>query len=103
MPLIEQQDHLKRLELTAYTQSTITDRQTLKGELENTYRQGFGVDQEEFVKGMVAIAVPIYGASSREIIAAVACHAVSARTDLRKLLSHRSLMQEVADESQAMY
>lgn len=99
LPMIEQQNYLKRLELTAYTKSTITTREGLKAELENTFRQGFGIDNEEFVTGMVAIAVPVYGGLDKEeLIAAVACHAVSARTDLRKLLSQRAIMQKAADD-----
>lgn len=48
---------------------------------------------------MVAIAVPVYGGLDKEeLIAAVACHAVSARTDLRKLLSQRAIMQKAADD-----
>lgn len=99
LPYIEQKKYLNRLNFATYGENSITDMQRLKTELENTRRQGFGVDNEEFVTGMIAIAVPIFAATdSSQVIAAIACHAVTARTDLRKLLSYRAMMSQAATE-----
>lgn len=104
LPLIEQKNYLKRLDLTAYTPNSITNSDALKKDLDNTYRQGFGIDNEEFVQGMVAMAIPIYSPhAEHEVIAAIACHAVTARTTLSQLLRYRSLMSSTAKELSALF
>ncbi|WP_026156909.1 IclR family transcriptional regulator [Oligella urethralis] len=95
----EQSTFLKNIELTAFTDNTITDLEEFKKELAKTKRQGFGLDKEEFVTGMVALAVPVYDPYHKSrIIATVACHAVTARTCLSRLLSCRVVMEEAAEE-----
>lgn len=99
LALIEQKSYLQRLELNAFTKNTITEVSALKAELELSKRQGFGIDNEEFVTGMAAIAVPIYDPiDSSRVLATVACHAVTARTSLSKLLSYRPVMAQAATE-----
>lgn len=99
LALIEQKAYLHRLELKAFTKNSITDVSVLKTELETSKRQGFGIDNEEFVTGMAAIAVPIYDPKdSSKVLATVACHAVTARTSLSKLLSYRPVMAQAATE-----
>jgi DNA-binding IclR family transcriptional regulator len=55
-------------------------------ELEKIRRQGYGVDNEEFIKGMVAVAVPVRDRQGN-CVAAVACHAPTARYALEELIS----------------
>lgn len=99
LPYVEQKKYLSRLTLATYGDKSISDIAGLKAELENTRRQGFGVDNEEFVTGMIAIAVPIFASEqSSQVTAAIACHAVTSRTDLKKLLSYRSLMSQAASD-----
>lgn len=99
MGLVDQQSYLKRLELKSFTANTITDANQLKKELEHIKRQGFGIDNEEFVTGMVALAVPIFDPKNpARVLATVACHAVTARTSLSKLLSYRSVMSQTATD-----
>ncbi len=103
LALMEQKSYLNRLDLNAFTQNTITDVQLLKKELEHIKRQGFGIDNEEFVKGMVALAVPIFDPKQEsKVLATVACHSVSARTDLSKLLSYRAVMAQAAADVAAL-
>lgn len=97
LPLIQQKAYLNSLDLKAYTSETITDLSALKKELEITKQRGFGIDNEEFVTGMVAIAVPIYSTEDNEtVIAAIACHSVAARTNLEQLLAHKNVMEKAA-------
>lgn len=66
------------LALERKTPKTITDPQTLLDELAEISRQGFAVDNEEFMDGMVAIAVPVLDTSGR-FLAAIACHGPNVR------------------------
>jgi len=96
MSAVEQQGVLAHLPLRRHSPHTITDREALKGELGRVARQGFGVDNEEFVRGMIAIAVPVPGNDGRPV-AAVACHAPTARISLSALIDNVSHMRVAAD------
>jgi DNA-binding IclR family transcriptional regulator len=61
MPLQERRSILAQLPLTRHSPRTITDRRELEEELERIARRGVGIDNEEFVLGMVAVAVPVRG------------------------------------------
>jgi len=45
--------------LTAYTPNTITSIEDLLAELSKIKRQGYSIDNEEYVKGLVCIAAPV--------------------------------------------
>ena len=47
--------------LTKLTSKTITDKESLKKELEKVRRQGYSMDDEECEEGLRCVAVPIYG------------------------------------------
>jgi DNA-binding IclR family transcriptional regulator len=85
MPLPEREALLGRLTLTRNTSQTLCEVPTLMADLEQIRKQGYGVDNEEFVKGMVAVAVPVRNGNG-QCVAAVACHAPTARYDLDALL-----------------
>lgn len=53
------------LELSAMTQQTHTNADELLAELKRISAQGFALDNEEFIEGMVAIAVPVTDAEGR--------------------------------------
>lgn len=53
------------LELTRLTQQTRTEPDDLLSELKRISAQGFALDNEEFIDGMVAIAVPVTDAEGR--------------------------------------
>lgn len=74
----ERQALLKGLDLGANTPRTITDRAALEKDLQRIARQGYSTDNEEFITGLVAVAVPIRGRDGA-VFAAVACHAPIAR------------------------
>src|SRR5215813_1316927 len=50
---------LDSLNLSALTEKTITSRSKLETELAETANRGYGTDDEEFILGLVAIAVPV--------------------------------------------
>lgn len=75
------------------TPRTMTDPVLLEEALKRIAESGIGIDDEEFVHGMVAVAVPICAADG-EIIAAVACHAPVARKSLSQLMEYVPRLRE---------
>jgi DNA-binding IclR family transcriptional regulator len=78
---------LDTLTLSGLTEKTITSRSRLEAELAETASRGYGTDDEEFILGLVAIAVPVTDPKGR-LVGAVACHAAKARLDLTQALQH---------------
>jgi DNA-binding IclR family transcriptional regulator len=97
LPLAEQRQMVATLPLTRLTHRTITDPALFAAELAQTAKLGVGIDNEEFVLGMVALAVPICAADN-SVVAAVACHASVARKSVRDLLEFRSVFEQAARE-----
>lgn len=86
MSLLERRSVLAHLPLTRHSPRTITDPQELEDELNKIAKRGVGIDNEEFVRGMVAVAVPVRG-NDDKLVAAIACHAPTARMSLDELLT----------------
>lgn len=78
---------LAHLELTAYTERSITDRARLIDELERIRDRGYSLDAEEFLVGLNAIAVPVRDTADRGVVAAIACHGPSARLSLARAVA----------------
>ena len=53
--------YLSRTELIPYTPKTITQKERLLNELEETRQRGYSIDQEETTLGLVCIGAPIFG------------------------------------------
>lgn len=89
--LLSQLDHSERtrlvsmLRLERMTQHSIVTPQELTRELDRIRAQGFGEDNEEFVAGMVGVSVPVRSSDSIVVVAALVCHAATARASLREL------------------
>lgn len=86
MPAQARNALLEQLTLSRMTDQTLCEIQLLKAELERIKRQGYGVDNEEFIRGMVAVAVPVRDLHGH-CVAAVACHAPTARYGLGELVA----------------
>jgi DNA-binding IclR family transcriptional regulator len=87
---------LERLPLTRQTDRTLTDIDLLEAELERIRVRGVGIDSEEFVRGMVAVAVPIEDDQGR-CVAGLACHAPTARRSLSEMMACIPRLQQAAD------
>lgn len=77
------------------TAHTLTDPGALIAEIERIRKRGIGTDNEEFINGMVAIAVPVRNAQG-QCVAAVACHTPTARLSLSELLAHAPMIERTA-------
>ncbi|MEN5161121.1 IclR family transcriptional regulator [Achromobacter spanius] len=95
MSRLERSRVLARLPLTPNTPRTLTDPARLAAELERLAVRGIGIDNEEFVRGMSAVAVPVRDGEDR-VVAAVACHAPTARVMLDDLLRAVPVLQRAA-------
>jgi DNA-binding IclR family transcriptional regulator len=73
---------LDGLTLTRYTAHTLTERKALEAELVAIRRDGFSVDAQEFVEGLVCVAVPVFGVGQRTVRCALALQAPAARMTL---------------------
>jgi DNA-binding IclR family transcriptional regulator len=78
---------LDTLNLSTMTERTITSRSKLEAELVEVANRGYGTDDEEFILGLVEVAVPVTDPKGR-LVGAVACHAAKARLDLTQALEH---------------
>lgn len=88
---------LDRIALTSHTPRTLTQRGALEHDLALIRQQHIGIDREEFVLGMVAVAVPVLDDKGR-MIAAIASHGPTARVSLPFLLDQIPRMREAADD-----
>src|SRR5690606_20728611 len=84
------------LPLTRHTATTLTSRTELENELAQIKRQGYAVDAEEFVDGLVCVAVPVTPPGTRSVRCAVALQAPAARTSLQQMLLHVPRLKEAA-------
>ncbi len=73
--------------LHSKTERTLTDPEALLAEIRRISENGYSTDDEEFMAGMAALAVPILGGQGR-LVGTLAVHAPSQRHDVASLMSH---------------
>lgn len=85
MPHKQRESMLSTLALAPVTEHSIVDPDALRRECESIVAKGYSEDREEFVQGLVAVAVPVRDGAG-EVRAALAIHAPAARfpADLRQ-------------------
>jgi IclR family transcriptional regulator, acetate operon repressor len=74
--------HLESGTLTRYTATTITDMRRLKAELARIRKQQYSIDNQEFMSGVVCIAVPVNDPRNGGVCAGLAISAAEARLTL---------------------
>lgn len=87
---------LDALPLVPHTPQTITKRKALEHELERIRREGHAVDAEEFVQGLVCVAVPVAAPGRGGVRCAVALQAPAARMSLEQALLQVGRLREAA-------
>lgn len=88
---------LKNYILEPQTDQTITDPSALQEELEITRARGYATDNEEFMTGMTAIAVPILDNRGR-LLSTLSIHAPEQRSDLPDLVEYLGPLRTAAAE-----
>lgn len=84
------------LALEARTPNTITDPAKLMAALEKVHEARYGTDNEEFLEGMVAVAVPVTDGKGR-LLATLALHGPTQRLTLEKVETHIPRMRLAAE------
>ena len=86
---------LRAIPLHRYTENTMTDAVPLSRELDNIRAAKISTDNQEFLTGVVCVAVPVHGRNGRPV-AALAISAPLARMTLEQGLRHVPLLQDSA-------
>ncbi len=84
---------LMQLDMQSRTEWTLTDPDELKAELARTRSRGYSTDDQEFMEGMSALAVPICDDQKR-LLSTLSIHVPNQRLDLDRLLVHLPRLQE---------
>ncbi|MCS6997055.1 MAG: IclR family transcriptional regulator [Casimicrobiaceae bacterium] len=83
--------------LVAQTRNTITSVTALEAEFARIRRQGFAVDNEEYLPGIFCLAVPIANDQGK-VVAAVAAHGPTSRMNLANVEEFLPALREAAEQ-----
>jgi len=97
LPSTKRSRLLAKIHFEQYTDNTLTDVDKLKEELKRLSQQDIGIDNEEFMQGMVAVAVPLRSENGA-FYGALAMHAPSARMSMEEAISHLPKLKVAALE-----
>jgi len=86
---------LHEIDLAAYTERTVTARSDLDHHLNDIAAQRYSLDDEEFITGMTAVAVPVFSASGG-CVASLAVHAPKSRMTVEHARAHVPLLIDAA-------
>lgn len=87
---------LQGLALARYTPHTLSERTALDAELETIRREGCAVDAEEFVEGLVCVAVPVFAPGQKTLRCALALQAPAARMSLTQAKAELPALHKAA-------
>jgi DNA-binding IclR family transcriptional regulator len=97
LPHARRERLIEKLQLEKKSVNTITDPTDLSVELDKIAASGIGTDNEEFIQGLVAVAVPIRAQNGR-LVATLATHGPVIRMPFELALGHVDRLREAADE-----
>jgi DNA-binding IclR family transcriptional regulator len=88
---------LQSLELRRFTEQTITERARLDAELRQIRKEQVSFDREEYLAGVICMAVPIIGKHG-ELLAALAIQAPEARMNVQTARRHLPTLRGAATD-----
>lgn len=88
---------LQSLDLRRFTERTITDTAKLDAEMRQIRKDQVSFDREEYLMGVICIAVPVLGKNG-EMLAALAIQAPQARMNEQTARKHLPLLRRAAGE-----
>jgi IclR family acetate operon transcriptional repressor len=97
LPARRRQRLLQSLELKRFTDSTITERTRLEVELRQIRKERVSFDREEYLAGVVCVAVPVVGRNG-EMLAAIAIQAPEARMNIQTARGHLPALRRATEE-----
>ncbi|MEO8137948.1 MAG: IclR family transcriptional regulator, partial [Betaproteobacteria bacterium] len=98
MPTAQRNRLLSHLQYHSYTSNTITSRIALEAELARVRAQGYALDNEEFLTGLVCVAVAVFDSNRRtKVRGSVAVQAPASRLPIDRATSALPALQRAAD------
>ncbi|ASP56745.1 IclR family transcriptional regulator [Sinorhizobium meliloti] len=91
----QRQKLLASLTFERFTPATIMSADALETEFAEILCDGYSTDREEFMMGLIAIAVPVFDRNGR-VVASLACHAPKARMTLDDARRYVPVLQSAA-------
>jgi len=88
---------LEAIELRRFTERTITDGARLDAELRQIRKEQVSFDREEYLVGVICMAVPVIGKNG-ELLAALAIQAPEARMNVQTARRHLPALRRAATE-----
>jgi DNA-binding IclR family transcriptional regulator len=95
LPTARRRRIVDELALTPFTEHTIVDRRKFDAELAGIRRAGLATDNEEYLAGLVCVAVPV--TASGRVAACVAVQVPLARMSLPHAMDHLPALRRAAD------
>lgn len=95
MPAYRRRRLLYSTPLQKMTDRTVTDPSVIEKELNEVRRQGYAIDNEEFLNGLIGLAVPIFDRSDR-VCATVSMHAPTVRHSADTIQQHVPSLQHTS-------
>ena len=96
MPQAARDALIAQLPLPRMTRNTIVSAKGLRAECDRIAEQGYSTDCEEFIAGLIAVAVPVQGANGVSR-AAIAVHGPIARITLAEAVAHMPALKTAAE------
>lgn len=97
LPAAKRQRILANSDIRQHTINTVQDLGVLEKELELTRKRGFAVDNEEYIDGMVALAIAVTDHQKR-LYATLSFHAPAMRVPFAALESHLPKLRLAAEQ-----
>lgn len=89
--------YLSARPLPPHTDQTLTELEPLRAEIKRISERGYSTDNEEFMAGMAAIAVPIPDEQGR-LVATLSVHSPIQRHDINGLIPHLEVLRQGANK-----
>ena len=93
--------YLSAVELQPYTRNSKTAPESLTEEVRRIRALGYSTDDQEFMVGMAAIAVPVWDDLGR-LLSTLSVHAPVQRNSVNELKDHLPLLQDAAEQLRLM-
>ncbi len=97
LPKSKRKHIIANMHRVPHTPNTLIDEQALLAELELTAKRGYSLDNEEYIEGMVAMAVPIVDSNNR-LYATLSFHAPCMRVPFENVTDHLPALQRASEQ-----
>jgi DNA-binding IclR family transcriptional regulator len=83
--------------MLSHTPATLCDPARLGPELEKVRRQGYALDQEEYIAGIIGVSVPVRDGDGK-VVAAVAVQTTNSRLQIDEALAFLPQLKQAAGQ-----